>query len=52
LRIDVEDGQPAAFRKQKRVPSGLKDQVASDERLRVALKRDDYDRRQRDYLRL
>ena len=32
-------------------PSGLKDRVASDELLRIALKRDDYDRRQRDYLR-
>jgi len=32
-------------------PAGLKDRVASDELLRIALKRDDYDRRQRDYLR-
>ena len=32
-------------------PAGLKDQVASEELLRVALKGDDYERRQRDYLR-
>jgi carboxyvinyl-carboxyphosphonate phosphorylmutase len=32
-------------------PSGLKDRVASDDLLRIALKRDDYDRRHRDYLR-
>jgi carboxyvinyl-carboxyphosphonate phosphorylmutase len=31
-------------------PAGLKDRVASDELLRIALKRDDYDRRQRDFL--
>ena len=31
-------------------PSGLKDRVASEELLRVALKRDDYDRARRDYL--
>ena len=32
-------------------PAGLKDRVASEELLRVALKQDDYERRQRDYLR-
>ncbi len=32
-------------------PAGLKDRVASDELLRVALRRDEYDRRTRDYLR-
>jgi carboxyvinyl-carboxyphosphonate phosphorylmutase len=31
-------------------PSGLKDRVASEELLRVALKQDDYARRQRDFL--
>ena len=32
-------------------PSGLKDRVASEDLLRVALKQDDYERGQRDYLR-
>jgi len=32
-------------------PSGLKDRVASEETLRIALRQDDYERWQRDYLR-
>jgi len=32
-------------------PSGLKDRIASEELLRVVLRQNDYDRRQRDYLR-
>jgi len=32
-------------------PSGLKDRTASEDLLRIALRQDDYDRRQRDYLR-
>ena len=32
-------------------PAGLKDRVASEDLLRVALRQDDYERGQRDYLR-